>query len=129
MARRLALLVGVSEYGEGFEPLPGSLLDVQEMRTVLENPDCGAFDQVLPLENSDRRTLEIQIEQFFRGKAAEDLLLLYFSGHGDLGAGGILHQQLHLCARDSYKQEKRLIESSAISAGFLKRQMDLSKSR
>jgi uncharacterized caspase-like protein len=129
MARRLALLVGVSEYGEGFDPLPGCLLDVQEMRAALESPDCGAFDQVLSLENSDRGTLETEIEQFFSGKSPEDLLLLYFSGHGDLGSGGILHQQLHLCARNTFKKEERLVESSAISTVFLKRRMDLSKSQ
>jgi len=128
MGKRLALVVGISEYGEGLEPLPGSLLDVQAMQDVLQNPDCGAFE-VQPLENCDRTTLETTIEQFFRGRTAEDVLLLYFSGHGDLGSGGILHQQLHFCTRDTYKQQGRLVESRALSASFLKRQMEMSRSQ
>jgi len=128
MGKRLALVVGISEYGEGLEPLPGSLLDVRAMQDVLQNPDCGAFE-VQPLENCDRTTLETTIEQFFRGRTAEDVLLLYFSGHGDLGSGGILHQQLHFCTRDTHKQQGRLVESRALSASFLKRQMEMSRSQ
>jgi hypothetical protein len=41
----------------------------------------------------------------------------------------MLHQQLHFCTRNTTKQDKRLVESSALSASFLKRQMDLSRSR
>ena len=128
MGKRLALVVGISEYGEGLEPLPGSLLDVRAMQDVLQNPDCGAFE-VQPLENCDRATLETTIEQFFRGRHAEDVLLLYFSGHGDLGSGGILHQQLHFCTRDTKKPQGRLFESSALSATTLKRQMKMSRSQ
>ena len=128
MGQRLALVVGVSEYGEGFEPLPGSLRDVQAMQAVLQKPDCGAFE-TQALENCDRSALEAKIEQFFRGKSPDDVLLFYFSGHGDLGSGGMLNQQLHFCTRNSTKQDKRLVESSALSASFLKRQMDLSKSQ
>lgn len=128
MGNRLALIVGVSEYGEGFEPLPGSLRDVQAMDAILKNADRGAF-QTQALENCDRSTLEANIEQFFRGKSPDDVLLFYFSGHGDLGSGGMLNQHLHFCTRNTTKQDKRLVESSALSASFLKRQMDLSKSR
>jgi len=128
MGNRLALIVGVSEYGEGFEPLPGSLRDVQAMDAILKNADRGAF-QTQALENCDRSTLEANIEQFFRGKSPDDVLLFYFSGHGDLGSGGMLNQHLHFCTRNTTKQDKRLVESSALSASFLKRQIDLSKSR
>ena len=128
MGKRLALVVGISEYGEGLEPLPGSLLDLRAMQDVLQNPDCGAFE-VQPLENCDRATLETTIEQFFRGRDSEDVLLLYFSGHGDLGSGGILHQQLHFCTRDTKKPQGRLFESSALSATTLKRQMKMSRSQ
>ncbi|WP_448571640.1 GUN4 domain-containing protein [Trichothermofontia sp.] len=128
MSKRRALVIGVSEYGDGLEPLPGSLLDIHTIAAVLQDPACGAFE-VQALENCDRASLETGIEQFFRGGDKDDVLLFYFSGHGDLGSGGMLNQQLHLCTRDTHKQDKRLVESSAMSAGFLKRQMDLSKSQ
>lgn len=124
MGKRAALLVGISEYGEGFGPLPGSLKDIQAMVDVLKDPECGAFE-VKDLKNCSDTSLESAIEGFFSGKDADSLLLFYFSGHGDLGSGGILNQHLHLCAKNSRKENGRLIESSALSAGFLKRQMDL----
>lgn len=128
MGKRAALLVGISEYGEGFEPLPGSLNDVQVMADVLRDPECGAFE-VKDLKNCSDTSLESAIEGFFSGQDADSLLLFYFSGHGDLGSGGILNQQLHLCAKNSRKDNGRLIESSALSAGFLKRQMDLCRAK
>ena len=128
MGKRLALLVGVSDYGEGLEPLPGSLLDVEAMAAVLQDSERGAFE-VQSSTNCDRGVLEEKVGQLFGGKNPDDVLLLYFSGHGDLGSGGMLHQQLHLCTRNTHKQQGRLVEWSAVSAGFLKRQMDLSKSQ
>lgn len=128
MGRRAALLVGISEYGEGFEPLPGSLKDVQAMVDILKDFEIGAFE-VEALRNCSDTSLEITIEHFFSGKDTEDLLLFYFSGHGDLGRRGLANQQLHLCTHNSRKENGRLIESSALSAGFLKRQMDLSRSK
>lgn len=128
MGRRAALLVGISEYGEGFEPLPGSLKDVQAMTDVLKDPKCGAFE-VEDLKNCSDTSLESAIEGFFSGQDADNLLLFYFSGHGDLGSGGMSNQQLHLCTMNSRKENGRLIESSAFSAGFLKRQMDLCRAK
>lgn len=128
MGRRAALLVGISEYGEGFELLPGSLKDVQAMADILSDSEVGAFE-VEDLRNCSNTLLQTAIERFFSGKDTEDLLLFYFSGHGDLGSGGIMNQQLHLCAQNSRKESGRLIESSALSAGFLKRQMDLCRAK
>ncbi len=123
MKKRSALLIGVSEYGEGFDPLSGSLRDVQEIEQALKDPDCGAYELTC-LQNKENGILNTQIENFFRNRDKDDLLLFYFSGHGDLGAGGFANQQLHLCARNSKKDNGVLIESTAVSAAFLKRQMD-----
>ncbi len=128
MSRR-ALLIGVSEYGEGFDSLPGSLRDVRKMANVLGDSEQGAFEKPIVLENPTLNEIKEEIEQFFRGAGSEkdDLLLLYFSGHGDLGSD-FVRQQLHLCAKGTRKLNGQLMESSAMSAEFLKRQMDLSKS-
>ena len=127
MGNRYALVIGVSEYGEGLHSLPGSLLDAEGMAQVLEDPDRGAF-QVQRLLNPDRLQMEGAIERFFAGRNDTDLLLLYFSGHGDLG-NSISQQELHLCAKGTTKEGKRLIESSAMSAGVLKRRMGLCRSQ
>ena len=127
MVRR-ALLIGVSEYGEGFEALPGSLLDVRGMAAVLGNAEQGAFDELKALENPERLEMEAATGQFFQDCAADDLLLFYFSGHGDLGVS-VAQQQLHFCVKGSQKVGKRLQEWTAISAEALKRQMSLCRSR
>jgi formylglycine-generating enzyme required for sulfatase activity/uncharacterized caspase-like protein len=129
MPNRSALLIGVSRYGDGFEPLPGCLLDLREMTRVLEDQNCGGF-QVTRLENPDQGSMSKAIEQFFGERQADDFLLLYFSGHGDLGSGGPSQQQLHFCgSTSSRKTNKRLVESSAMPADFLKRQMGLSRAK
>jgi hypothetical protein len=53
---RLALLIGVSEYGDGLNPLPGSVLDVDAMQRVLVNPEMGEFapENITILKNPQR---------------------------------------------------------------------------
>ena len=41
MAKKIALLIGVSEYGAGIPPLLSALNDVEAMERVLQNPNLG----------------------------------------------------------------------------------------
>jgi Caspase domain len=50
---KIALLIGVSEYGEGILPLSSPLNDVEAMERVLQNPNLGTFEQVERLLNPD----------------------------------------------------------------------------
>jgi formylglycine-generating enzyme required for sulfatase activity len=54
------------------------------MREVLLNPDLGgvAEHRLQVLTNPGRMDMETAIEGFFANKERDDLLLLYFSGHG-----------------------------------------------
>jgi hypothetical protein len=40
---KVALLVGVSEYEPGLNPLPGAVKDVDAVREVLLHPEMGGF--------------------------------------------------------------------------------------
>jgi hypothetical protein len=40
---KLALLIGVSEYQPGLNPLPSAVKDVEAMRRVLTHPEIGNF--------------------------------------------------------------------------------------
>jgi len=124
-SNRFAMLIGVSEYGEGFDALPGSLLDIAELARVLNDPECGDF-QVELLADPEKSDMENNIELFFRKGNPDDLLLFYFSGHGDLGSGWA-NQKLHLCTKNTFKVNKSLREASAMSTEFLQRQMGFSK--
>lgn len=79
---KFALLIGVSEYSAGLRPISSAILDVEAMRRVLEHPDMGAFDQVTVLPNPDKGSMEKAVEVLFADRQRDDLVLLYFSGHG-----------------------------------------------
>lgn len=81
---KVALLIGVSEYGAGFPSLPGVLKDVEALRRTLENPEQGGFDEVQPLLNPDPQAMAEAIEALFLDRSPEDLVLLYFSGYVSL---------------------------------------------
>lgn len=88
---KVALLIGVSEYEPGLNPLPAAVRDVEAMQRVLQNPDIGGFDKVKPLINPDRQSMESEIEALFTGSSKDDLVLLFFSGHGIKDDGGKLY--------------------------------------
>lgn len=84
MAGRHALLIGISTYGEGLKPITSALKDVEAMRDVLLDPGLGgiAADRLQVLTNPGRIEMESAIEGFYANKERDDLLVLYFSGHG-----------------------------------------------
>lgn len=80
---KIALLIGISEYGEGLSRLPGTQEDISTLHRVLQSPHIGGFDQVDLLPNPDRTQMESAIETLFtENRDRDDLVLLYFSGHG-----------------------------------------------
>lgn len=81
---KFALLIGVSKYGTGLDPLPGTLKDVEAMHRVLQHPDMGGFaeNDIQVLKNPSKLEMEEAIEKLFSRRKKDDLLLLFFSGHG-----------------------------------------------
>jgi uncharacterized caspase-like protein len=81
---KYALLIGVSEYQHNqLKPLPGVAKDIETMQRVLLDSKIGGFDEVKLLPNPDSFTMQSEIEQLFMEKCQkDDIVLLYFSGHG-----------------------------------------------
>ena len=79
---RVALLIGVSEYGEGIPPLSAPPNDVAAMRRILEDPNLSRFDEVRTLIDPEPSDMRRAINRLFSNRGKEDLLLLFFSGHG-----------------------------------------------
>ncbi|WP_299415712.1 caspase family protein [Acaryochloris sp. IP29b_bin.148] len=77
-----ALLIGVSHCEYGFEPLPGVQQDIAVMKQVLEHPKIAAFNEVHTLLNPNPQVLAESLESFCQDRDADDLILIYFSGHG-----------------------------------------------
>lgn len=124
---KVALLIGVSEYEPGLNPLPAAVEDVEAMRRVLVHPEMGDFAEadVTVLKNSQRQEMEDAIYYLFANRQKDDLLLFYFSGHGVKDESG----RLYLFTRVTRKDQGRLIKPSAVAASFLHESINESKSQ
>ncbi|MBN3959916.1 caspase family protein [Nostoc sp. NMS8] len=125
---KVALLIGVSEYEPGLNPLPGAVKDVEALREVLLHTDMGGFaaSDITLLKNPERQIVEMAIETLFSSRHKDDLLLLYFSGHGIKDDRG----RLYLATRNTSKtQQGELIRSTSVSANFIHDRMSESRSR
>lgn len=114
---KVALLIGVSEYEPGLTPLPAATKDVEAMGRVLENPDLGGFDEVKALLNPDPVKMQTEIQTAFSSsRKKDDLVLLFFSGHGVKDDRG----KLYLATRLTHKTERgELVKGTAVSASFI----------
>ena len=123
MARRLALVIGNSQYDDrGLSQLVAPAADVAALVEVLRDPAIGGFDSVEGVVNEGfARTLRA-IAGFFEKRKRDDLLLLYFSGHGIRDEYG----HLHLAVRDT---ERELLAATAVGSAFITGCMDRSASK
>ena len=113
---KVALLIGVSKYEPGLSPLPAAAMDMQAFKEVLQHPEMGSFDQVIPLLNPDQQEMAVAIETLFADRQKDDLILLYFSGHGIKDE----NDRLYFATRSTRKNEKGgLVQATAVSASFV----------
>jgi len=114
---KLALLIGVSEYQHGLNPLPSAVKDAEAMRRVLTHLEIGNFAEgdITVLKNPQRQEMEDAIYNLFADRQKEDLLLFYFSGHGIKDDNG----KLYLSTSTTRKQNDRLFKPSAVAASVL----------
>ncbi len=121
---KIALLIGISEYEETAVPnLPAVQGDLEAIRQVLEDPQIASFDRVTILANPMRQAMAEAIEQLFSTHQSDDLLLLYFSGHGIKDDRG----NLYLTSTNSRQNDGRLAKASAVESRFLHDQMQGSR--
>jgi tetratricopeptide (TPR) repeat protein len=123
---KVALLIGVSEYGSGLNPLPGTAKDVEAMQRILQHPDMGGFTEVKPLINPERQAMEEAIETLFSSCRKDDLVLLFFTGHGVKDESG----KLYFATRNTRKNTQgELIKATAVAASFVQDVMSDSDSK
>ncbi|GAB2566011.1 hypothetical protein Aab01nite_46800 [Paractinoplanes abujensis] len=106
-----ALLVCNSAYGADsrLDDLHGPRTDGRLLAAALTDEQTGMFEpaQVSLLYDATRHEIAIQVNTFFHEATADDVLLLYFSGHGRSRNG-----KLYLCATDTVAD---LLPSTAVS--------------
>jgi formylglycine-generating enzyme required for sulfatase activity len=113
---KIAYLFGVSEYESWLDPLPAAVKDVDAMEIVLRDSQIGEFDQVEAFRNLDSGGIRDRMEALFTNRQAEDLVVLYFSGHGMTDPMG----RFYFMAKDTEaNQQSRFGKAKAIDAQFV----------
>ena len=121
MSRKVALLIGVSEYGEGIPSLSAPPNDVAAMKQVLENPEMGGFE-VKTLLNPEPTPMRKEIKKLFSSSGKGDLVLLFFSGHGITDDENKLYLATRITAKDDF-------DATAVPASFVQKQSKNSYTR
>ena len=123
MSGKYALIIGNTEYTDpGLAQLTAPGKDAEDFARVLKEKDLGAFSEVNVLLNQPEYLIRGTIDEFFDQKKPDDLLVLYFSGHGvrdELGA-------LYLAVKNTIRTRLR---STALKSDFIRETMDQSRSR
>ncbi len=122
MVKKFALLIGVSNYQGGLSALPTAVSDVNNMHRVLENPQIAGFDGVKLLLEPSLEEMRVHIHSLFANCQKNDLVLLFFSGHGIIDN----FEQLYLATPPT---QPNAFKATAISANYIKDMMRDSPSR
>jgi TPR repeat protein len=109
MEKKKAIIVGINEYDDpGFENLKYAESDAHAIYDVLSNPDIGGFskDDIVLLTGKSKSDVEESLETVLDEAKRDDMVFVYFAGHGKLDKTG----ELCLAARNT--KVNRLLSSS-----------------
>ncbi len=123
MSNKFALIIGNTEYSDpSLAQLTAPGKDAEDFARVLKDTEIGAFDDVVTLLNQPEYVVREAIDDFFNQKMPDDLLVLYFSGHGvrdEIGA-------LYLAVKNTIRSKLR---ATGIKSDYIREAMDQSRSR
>ncbi len=123
MSGKYALIIGNTEYIDpGLAQLTAPGKDAEDFARVLRDEKLCGFDEVRVLLNQLSSTVIEAVDEFFDQKKPDDLLVLYFSGHGlrdELGS-------LYLAFKNTIRSRLR---STAIKDEYIRGAMDQSRSK
>ena len=120
--RRRALLVATASYTDpGLAALRAPVGDVEALAQVLRDDSIGGFE-VSELIDRPTEDIKREIEGFFDDARREDLLLLYFSGHGVLSRS----RRFYFATTTT---ELQWLRATAIDDGFVNDVMQHSRAR
>ena len=121
--RKTALLIGNGRFkNRKLSALSAPSADVEALRRVLEDPSIGGFGEVKVLEDASFAEASAAIGRLFVVQSDEDMIVLYYSGHGLPDERG----NLYLATRDTDTTHP---DGTAIHAAEIKRMMGTSRSR
>ncbi|HVQ90650.1 MAG TPA: caspase family protein [Mycobacteriales bacterium] len=119
---RYGLVIASSEYADpALARLGAPVHDARALAEVLGDPAVGGF-AVQTLVDRPHYEVQRAVARFFKDRRRDDLLLLYFSGHGLKDDAG----RLFLATPDT---EAQLPDATAVPAAFVRDAMDRARSR
>lgn len=123
MASKFALLIGNSAFEDAaLSQLAAPKYDVEALREVLLDSDIGAFDRADILLNANLQAVRQAVYDIFANAASDDLILLYYAGHGMLD----FHNQLYLALRDTSSEAPAI---ASLEASYVRERMRQSPSQ
>jgi Tol biopolymer transport system component len=123
MSGKYALIIGNTEYTDsGLAQLTAPGKDAEDFARVLKSQDICDFDDVKISINQPSSSVIETIDEFFDQKKPDDLLILYFSGHGVKDEIG----SLYLAFKNTVRSRLR---STAIKSDYIREAMDQSRSK
>ena len=91
--RRIAILIDSSRFaqGQGLEDLRCPENDVDGIDAILKSEVYGGFTETHVLKNLPHHEVLLTVNRVLRSAGRDDLVLIYYSGHGKLNPAGKLH--------------------------------------
>ncbi|MCI5157308.1 MAG: DUF1566 domain-containing protein [Candidatus Electrothrix sp. AUS1_2] len=122
--KRYAILIASSEYSpeSGLTRLRCPENDVRAVDEILRSPDFGNFTETFVFRNAPSYEILPRLNSVLADAGKDDLVLIYFSGHGKLNRLG------HLCLT-TVNTDSKALEATSIRASTIKSYFDLSYSR
>ena len=113
MGRRVALLIGNSTFlpDSGLDNLRGPVNDVERLAAVLGDPERGNFEVRTFLDRPGSEVFPA-IEDVVNDATRDDLVLIFYAGHGKLDGGG------RLCLAMAETQSRRVFSTSISASGL-----------
>src|SRR4051794_31662187 len=114
---RYALLMSSSDYAEErLNDLASPGHDAQLLAEALENPAIGGYETGT-LRNPTASEAAIALEDFFAERQHDDVMLLYYSGHGLKSDDG----ELYLATSDTrYRRFRSTALATAVVRGIMR---------
>jgi uncharacterized caspase-like protein len=120
---KYALIIGNNKYDDPkLAQLKTPAADSHALAKILDDKTIGSFDEVTPLINQTETRIRRAISTFLTNKKPDDLVLLYFSGHGVLDDRG----RLYLALKDT---QVNLLKATSIPSSFIADEMDSCRSK
>ncbi len=120
---KYALIIGNDKYSDPrLAQLKTPASDSQALARALADQNIGAFDDVKPLINKTETEVRRAIGEFLANKRPDDLVLIYFSGHGILDDRG----RLYLSLKDT---QTSLLKATSIPSSYVSDEMDSCRSK